>query len=102
MPETPTPTPPPGIGNPTAPVPKAALLPATVTAFLTVESRRLGPKTVQRVATALRSLLRFWHLQGLTGGPLDRASYACHCGYVFTAPVSTTVACPHCGAGQPW
>ena len=36
MPETPTPTPPPGIGNPTAPVPKAALLPATVTAFLTV------------------------------------------------------------------
>jgi site-specific recombinase XerD len=44
-----------------------------VTAFLTVESRRLGPKTVQRVATALRSLLRFWHLQGLTGGPLDRA-----------------------------
>ena len=44
-----------------------------VTAFLTAESRRLGPKTVQRVATALRSLLRFWHLQGLTGGPLDRA-----------------------------
>lgn len=44
-----------------------------VTAFLIAESRRLGPKTVQRVATALRSLLRFWHLQGLTGGPLDRA-----------------------------
>src|SRR6266568_3098528 len=44
-----------------------------VTAFLTGESRRLAPKTVQRVATALRSLLRFWHLQGLTGGPLDRA-----------------------------
>jgi len=38
----------------------------------------------------------------LAGGPLDRASYACHCGYVFTAPVSTTVTCPHCGAGQPW
>src|SRR5437660_1267145 len=36
MPETPTPTPPPGIGNPTAPVPKAALLPATVAALLTV------------------------------------------------------------------
>ena len=44
-----------------------------VTAFLTAESRRLAPRTVQRVATALRSLLRFWHLQGLTGGPLDRA-----------------------------
>ena len=36
MPETPTPTPAPGVGSPTAPVPKAALLPATVTALLTV------------------------------------------------------------------
>jgi integrase/recombinase XerD len=44
-----------------------------VTAFLTAQSRRLGPKTLQRVATALRSLLRFWHLQGLNGGPLDQA-----------------------------
>jgi integrase/recombinase XerD len=44
-----------------------------VVSFLAAESRRLAPGTVQRVATALRSLLRFWHLQGLTGGPLDRA-----------------------------
>ena len=44
-----------------------------VTAFLTGESRRLAPKTAQRLATALRSLLRFWHLQGLISGPLDRA-----------------------------
>jgi integrase/recombinase XerD len=44
-----------------------------VTAFLTAESRRLAPKTVQRLATALRSLLRFWHLQGLISGPLDQA-----------------------------
>ena len=36
------------------------------------------------------------------GGPLDRASYTCECGYLFAAPVSTTVACPHCGAGQAW
>ena len=43
-----------------------------VTAFMTAESRRLAPKTVQRLATALRSLLRYWHLQGLTGGPLDQ------------------------------
>ena len=49
------------------------LVAGDVTAFLTAESRRLAPGTVQRVATALRSLLRFWHLQGLTGGPLDRA-----------------------------
>jgi hypothetical protein len=36
------------------------------------------------------------------GGPLDEASYACGCGYLFVASVSTTVLCPHCGAGQAW
>jgi hypothetical protein len=36
------------------------------------------------------------------GGPVDRASYSCECGYVFLAPVSTTVKCPHCEAGQAW
>ena len=36
------------------------------------------------------------------GGPVDRASYSCECGYVFLAPVSTTVTCPHCRAGQTW
>jgi hypothetical protein len=36
------------------------------------------------------------------GGPLDQASYSCECGFMFAAPVSTTVACPHCGAGQAW
>jgi hypothetical protein len=36
------------------------------------------------------------------GGPVDRASYSCQCGYVFAAAVSTTVACPHCGTGQAW
>jgi hypothetical protein len=36
------------------------------------------------------------------GGPIDEASYTCECGCVFQAPVSTTVACPHCEAQQPW
>ncbi len=36
------------------------------------------------------------------GGPIDRAAYTCECGYCFKAPVSTTVHCPHCGAGQAW
>jgi hypothetical protein len=36
------------------------------------------------------------------GGPTDRASYACSCGYLFAAPVSTTVECPHCGTAQAW
>jgi hypothetical protein len=36
------------------------------------------------------------------GGPTDRASYACQCGYLFAAAVSTTVECPHCGTAQAW
>jgi hypothetical protein len=38
----------------------------------------------------------------LAGGPIDNASYACACGFVFAASVSTTVRCPHCGASQAW
>ena len=37
-----------------------------------------------------------------SGGPLDTAHYTCSCGYAFEAAVSTTVNCPHCGAGQAW
>jgi len=36
------------------------------------------------------------------GGPEDLAAYRCACGYVFEAPVSTTVGCPHCGGTQAW
>ncbi len=36
------------------------------------------------------------------GGPSDLASYACQCGYLFAAAVSTTVECPHCGTPQAW
>ena len=36
------------------------------------------------------------------GGPVDRASYSCECGYVFAAKVSTSVCCPVCGTGQAW
>ena len=36
------------------------------------------------------------------GGPQDHAAYRCSCGYVFEAPVSTTVGCPHCGGAQAW
>jgi hypothetical protein len=32
----------------------------------------------------------------------DVAVYNCHCGMVFDAPVSTTIACPHCGDAQGW
>lgn len=36
------------------------------------------------------------------GGPLDLATYTCSCGLLFSAPVSTTVTCPHCGCEQAW
>jgi hypothetical protein len=36
------------------------------------------------------------------GGPQDVAFYVCGCGYAFNAPVSTSVACGHCGADQAW
>lgn len=40
-----------------------------VTSFLVTESRRLSPKTVQRLASALRSLLRYWHVRGVIDTP---------------------------------
>jgi hypothetical protein len=36
------------------------------------------------------------------GGPVDEACYPCSCGCFFIAPVSTSVACPHCGKTQAW
>jgi hypothetical protein len=37
-----------------------------------------------------------------SGGPQDRALYSCACGFAFTAKVTTTVGCPHCGQTQAW
>ncbi len=32
----------------------------------------------------------------------DAATYTCTCGFVFMAPVTTSVDCPHCGCAQAW
>jgi hypothetical protein len=32
----------------------------------------------------------------------DQALYNCGCGFVFEAPVTTSVDCPHCGGYQAW
>ncbi|MEA2227880.1 MAG: hypothetical protein QOH46_14 [Solirubrobacteraceae bacterium] len=37
-----------------------------------------------------------------SGGPNDRAQYACVCGYVWQTDVSASVSCPHCGTPQAW
>ncbi|MGH3832724.1 MAG: tyrosine-type recombinase/integrase [Pseudonocardiaceae bacterium] len=50
-----------------------ALTAGEVSAFLVAQSRRLAPKTTQRLATALRSLLRFWHVEGLISRPLAQS-----------------------------
>jgi hypothetical protein len=34
--------------------------------------------------------------------PEDAALYLCRCGRSFMAAVTTCVACPSCGTGQPW
>jgi hypothetical protein len=36
------------------------------------------------------------------GSSQDRALYACDCGNVFDALVSTSVDCPECGGTQAW
>ena len=51
----------------------ARLTAADVTVFMTSQASGMAPKSAQMLATALRSLLRFWHLEGLTSGPLDQA-----------------------------
>jgi hypothetical protein len=67
---------------------------------------RSGLRAQQRVSLAQAQPL---HMQPSpqarerdAGGPQDCAAYACACGYAFEAAVSTTVACPSCGAAQAW
>jgi len=40
------------------------LRPGDVSAFMLAQAGRFSPKTMQRLASALRSLLGFWHLRG--------------------------------------
>jgi hypothetical protein len=65
----------------------------------------ITPRQDRREAVASASLtapdFALLRVQG-AGGPLDRASYHCDCGFVFAASVSTTVSCPHCGTPQAW
>jgi len=57
-----------------------------------VQPARAGSGTSDRAVQRVRD----------AGGPIDQAFYNCECGYVFLAPVSTTVSCPHCDTGQVW
>jgi hypothetical protein len=66
----------------------AAATPAPAAKPITVQISHPADAAAQRVREA--------------GGPMDCAAYTCECGYAFSAPVSTTVHCPHCGTGQAW
>lgn len=55
--------------------------------------RRVAASVVMRTSTQLAR-------RG--GGPQDRALYICGCGFSWTAHVSATVGCPHCGTEQAW
>jgi integrase/recombinase XerD len=57
----------------TAGVDLAGLSAADVVGFVLAVSRERTPKTAQRTVSALRSLLRFWHVEGLLGAPLAAA-----------------------------
>ena len=35
-------------------------------------------------------------------GPEDRALYGCECGFAWTAEVTASPSCPHCGQPQAW
>jgi hypothetical protein len=69
------------------PTPAAQPAPSGQRALATPAAHACDP-AVQRVRDA--------------GGPVDQASYTCACGYLFSASVSTSVSCPHCGADQAW
>jgi hypothetical protein len=60
--------------------------------------RRAHARLEAQARTPDPAVLRARH----AGGPVDCASYTCQCGCTFLAPVSTTVACPHCQAPQAW
>ncbi|HEX8100998.1 MAG TPA: hypothetical protein VF533_00155 [Solirubrobacteraceae bacterium] len=57
--------------------------------------RRQAPLTRHVVSAAEARARR-------SGGPQDQALYSCGCGCAFTAEVSTSVGCPHCGQAQAW
>src|SRR6478735_6153671 len=68
-----------GLGVLPAAAPASPQTAGQVRSFLLGESHRLAPKTLQRLATALRVLLRYWQVQGLTAtGLVDAVPKVAH------------------------
>jgi hypothetical protein len=62
---------------------------------LTLQRRRPSRRAESRLATQRERNKR-------ANVSEDAATYSCGCGYVFKAPVTTSVGCPHCGTAQAW
>ena len=67
-------------------------------AVLRLERRRRSPRRRATPAAPCASTVAAKRC----GATEDTALYACGCGYAFTAEVTTTVGCPHCGTQQAW
>jgi rubrerythrin len=58
--------------------------------------------TLRRIPHEPMARTRACALRPAGQAPEDAALYLCSCGHSFTAGVTTRVACPSCGTGQPW
>jgi hypothetical protein len=65
-------------------------------------SKRRSARPAKRTTIAVRESAPRTRDARRGSGPEDNALYSCMCGYAFTAAVSTTVDCPHCGSEQAW
>ncbi len=72
------------------------------TAAAQITSLRRRDRRAGRPARARAAVLQTLARAKRSGGPEDRALYECCCGHLFTAEVSTSVGCPHCGSPQAW
>ena len=70
--------------------------------FLTERPARGKQRRVVRRAEAPLAEATPTRDQARVGPPQDRATYNCSCGYIFTADVTTSVGCPHCGCELAW
>jgi hypothetical protein len=77
--------------------------------FRTERSARSSRQPPRRRASSRPASARAGATQGSptvaqrrVGPPEDYATYSCACGFIFEAPVTTTVGCPHCGSQLAW
>jgi hypothetical protein len=68
------------------------------------ERLRQSPRrAAERPVAEARPALSVSQVRARRGsGPEDRALYGCECGFAWTAEVTASPSCPHCGQPQAW